>query len=136
MLVLVLADSVPSDHTLMSSKMSGTVIVSDLQREVDSGLWGAEGATGEGRVRGGWKYTHANGRQITHTSACTDNFLCLTERARSPLTALVSFVLVRVLHGYTVGMHFHNRNRNRKHLGLNRYGYKPIPNICGATDTP
>ena len=51
-LELVLADGVPSDHALMSSRMSETVIVSDLRREVDSGLWGAEGATGEGRVRG------------------------------------------------------------------------------------
>jgi hypothetical protein len=59
----VLADGVPSDQALMSSRMSetvvlfgsdvrGTVIVSDLRWEVDSGLWGAMGATGEGRVRG------------------------------------------------------------------------------------
>jgi hypothetical protein len=62
-LALVLADGVPSDQALMSSRMSetvillgsnvrGTVIVSDLRWEVDSGLWGAAGATGEGRVRG------------------------------------------------------------------------------------
>ena len=69
MLALVLADGVPSDHALMSSRMSetvilfsskvrGTVIVSDLRWEVDSGLWDAAGAAGEGRVRGegseGW----------------------------------------------------------------------------------
>ena len=69
MLELVLADGVPSDHALMSSRMSetvtffgsnarGTVIVRDLRWEVDSGLWSATGATGEGRVRGeggsGW----------------------------------------------------------------------------------
>lgn len=63
MLELVLADGVPSDQALMSSRMSetvilsgsnvrGTAIVSDLRWEVDSGLWGAAGATGEGRVRG------------------------------------------------------------------------------------
>jgi hypothetical protein len=62
-LELALADGVPSDQALMSSRMSetvilfgsnvrGTVIVSDLRWEVDSRLWGAAGATGEGRVRG------------------------------------------------------------------------------------
>jgi hypothetical protein len=62
-LELVLANGVPSDQALMSSRMSetvilpgsnvrGTVIVSDLRWEVDSGLWGAAGATGEGRARG------------------------------------------------------------------------------------
>lgn len=55
----VLADGVSSDQALMSSKMSSTVIVSDLRLEVvELGLWGAEGATGEGRMRGegseGW----------------------------------------------------------------------------------
>lgn len=60
---LVLADGVLSDQALISSRMSetvilsgsnvrGTVIVSDLRWEVDPGLWGAAGATGEGRVRG------------------------------------------------------------------------------------
>lgn len=63
-LELVLADGVASDQALMSSKMSetvilfesnvrrGTEIVSDLRWEVDSGLWCAMGATGEGRDRG------------------------------------------------------------------------------------
>ncbi len=61
---LVLAVGVPSDQALMSSRMSetemsfessvrGTVIVSDLRWEVDSGRsWDATGATGEGSVRG------------------------------------------------------------------------------------
>ena len=69
MLELVLADGISSDQALMSFSMSetvtlfasnvrGTAIVSDLRWEVESGLWGAEGATGEGRIRGegseGW----------------------------------------------------------------------------------
>lgn len=60
LLELVLADGVPSDQALMSSRMSetvilfesnvwGTVIVSDLRWEVDSGLCGV---MGEGRARG------------------------------------------------------------------------------------
>lgn len=63
MLELVLAVGELSDQALMSSRMSetvtlfgsnvrGTVIVSELRWEVDSGLWGVAGATGEGRVRG------------------------------------------------------------------------------------
>lgn len=71
----VLADGVPSDQALTSSRMSemmsfgsddvpgsarGTVIVSDLRAEDsdaedvgrDSNLWGAASAMGEGRARG------------------------------------------------------------------------------------
>jgi hypothetical protein len=74
-LELVLADGVPIDQALTSSRMSetsfgsdvqgrarGTVIVSDLRDEDDeaadveslrdSGLWGAVRAMGEGRTRG------------------------------------------------------------------------------------
>jgi hypothetical protein len=74
---LVLADGVLSDQALMSSSMSetvildgsnvrGTVIVSDLRWEVDSGLWDAVGATGEGRVRGeGGSERSSEARRVT-----------------------------------------------------------------------
>ena len=62
-LELVLVEGVPSAQALMSSRMSetvtlfsskvrGTLIVSDLRWEVDSGLWDVAGVMGEGRARG------------------------------------------------------------------------------------